>query len=148
MKRETKHCLFKGKIMTTPKAEVNIIEQVAELSQPTAAKAGRPKRELLSTVEIAQTCKTCGIKYHANQNTYKDGTVVITPPRCKKCQTIHLTEGRVNKVIMGFKHIGNLKSRLSPKQRDTIISVLGNELKVLMDVYAGNSVSVGGFKLV
>ncbi len=148
MKREKQYCLFKGKIMTEP----NVAQQVAELSQgtqtPTAAKAGRPKRELLSTVEIAQTCKACGIKYQANQNTYKDGTVVITPPRCKKCQTAHLTEGRVNKVIMGFKHIGNLKSRLLPEQRDTIISVLGNELKVLMDVYAGNSVSVGGFKLV
>ena len=143
VKRETKHCLFKGEIMTEP----NVVQQIAELT-PAAPRAGRPKRELLTTVEIAQTCKTCGIKYYANQNTYKDGTVVITPPRCKKCQTAHLTEGRVNKVIMGFKHIGNLKSRLSPEQRDAIISVLGNELKVLMDVYAGNSVSVGGFKLV
>lgn len=121
-----------------------VVEQVAELSAP---KAGRPKRELVTTIEIARTCRNCGAKYTANQNTYKDGTVVITPLRCKGCQTAHVTNGRVNRVITGYKHIGNLKARLSPAEREAIISVLGNELKVLMDVFAGNSVSVGGFSL-
>lgn len=129
-------------------AKQDVIEQVAELSTPvTVAPVGRPKRELVSTIEIARTCKDCGAKYTANQNTYKDGTVIITPPRCKGCQTAHVTNGRVNRVITGYKHIGNLKARLQPSEREAIINVLGNELKVLMDVFAGNSVSVGGFNL-
>ena len=125
-------------------AKTDVIEQVATLS---TKQAGRPKRELVSTTEVSRTCKDCGAKYPANQNLYKDGTTVITPPRCKTCQTAHLTNGRVNKAIMGFKHIGNLKARLTTEQREAIISVLGNELKVLMDVYAGNSISTGGFNL-
>lgn len=125
-------------------AKQNVVEQVAELP---AVKAGRPKRELDNTVEVPRTCKECGVKYTASQNTYKDGTVVITPPRCKPCQTIHVVDGRVNKAITSFKHIGNCKARLTPQERDVILGVLGNELKVLMDVFAGNSVSVQGFSL-
>ncbi len=124
--------------------ETEVIERVAKLS---TGKVGRPKRELESTVPVARTCKDCGAKYSANQNTYKDGTIVITPPRCVGCQTAHVTNGRVNRVITGYKHIGNIKARLTPEEREAIISVLGNELKVLMDVFAGNSVSVGGFNL-
>ena len=125
-------------------AKAELIEKVAELSAP---KAGRPKRELLTTIEIQRTCKDCGVAYTAAQNTYKDGTVVITPPRCKTCQTVHVTNGRVNKVILGFKHIGNIKARLTAAERDAIVDVLANELKVLMDVFAGTNVSIGGFNL-
>lgn len=125
-------------------AKTEVVEQVAKLSQP---KAGRPKRKVVSSVPIQQTCMDCGTSYAANNVTFDDKTTLITPPRCDVCQTGHVTDGRVNKVILGFKHIGNLKSRLTTKQRDAITNVLANELNVLLDVFAGNSVSVSGFKL-
>jgi len=131
----------------------NVVEQVAGLTVtdnlipvPTK-KAGRPKRKAVSSVPIQRTCKECGASYAANNVTFDDKTTLITPPRCEMCQTAHVTNGRVNKQILGFKHLGNLKGRLTAEQREAIISVLGNELKVLMDVYAGNSVSVSGFDL-
>lgn len=123
-----------------------VIEQVANL--PTAAKkAGRPKRKPVSSVPIQQTCKDCGISYAANNVTMDDNTTLITPPRCDVCQTAHVVNGRVNKAILAFKHIGNCKARLTKEQREAITGVLGNELQVLMDVFAGNSISVSGFNL-
>lgn len=125
-----------------------VIEQVAKLSPTVAPRAaGKPKRKAVSSVPIQQTCKDCGVSYAANNVTFDDKTTLITPPRCDMCQTAHVTNGRVNKTITGFKHIGNLKARLTPEQREAIVNVLSNELKVLMDVYAGNSVSVSGFSL-
>ena len=127
----------------------NVVKQVAELSVPIPAKkAGRPKRKAVGiAVPIQQTCKECGKSYTANNVTFDDGSTLITPPRCTICQTAHVTNGRVNKVITGFKHLGNIKARLTPEQRTAIVNVLGNELKVLLDVYAGNSISTGGFSL-
>lgn len=124
--------------------ETNVIKEVAELAVP---KAGRPKRKPVSSVPIQQTCRDCGVSYTANNVTMDDGTALITPPRCDNCQTIHVVNGRVNKAILAFKHIGNCKPRLTPEQRDAIVGVLGNELKVLLDVFAGTSVSVSGFNL-
>jgi hypothetical protein len=125
-------------------AETKVIEQVAELS---TKKAGRPKRKPISSVPIQQTCKECGVSYQANNVTMDDKTTLITPPRCDACQTEHVVDGRVNKAITAFKHIGNCKPRLTKKQRDAITMVLGNELQVLLDVFAGNSISTSGFSL-
>jgi len=126
-------------------AEQKVIEQVAELS---TKKAGRPKRKAAGTAtKIQQTCKDCGASYAANKQPMDDGTILITPPRCQTCQTAHVVNGRVNKAIAGFKGLGNCKARLTKEQRDAIVSVLSNELQVLLDVFAGNSVSVGGFSL-
>ena len=125
-------------------AKQNVIEQVAAL--PTA-KVGRPKRKVISSVDIQQTCKDCGVSYTASNVTFDDKTTLITPPRCETCQTNHVVDGRVNKAIAGFKGLGNCKSRLTKEQRDAITNVLANELTVLCDVYAGNSVSVNGFSL-
>lgn len=127
-----------------------VIEQVANLptaETTTEKKAGRPKRKPISSVPIQQTCKDCGVSYAANNVTMDDKTTLITPPRCDVCQTAHVVNGRVNKAITAFKHIGNCKARLTPAQREAIINVLGNELKVLLDVFAGNSISVMGFSL-
>lgn len=122
------------------------VEQVAELSQP--KKAGRPaKRKPVSSIPIQQTCKDCEASYTANNVTFDDKTTLITPPRCDTCQTAHVVNGRVNKAITSLKHIGNCKARLTPEQREAIVNVIGNELKVLMDVFAGNSISTGGFSL-
>jgi len=125
-------------------AEQKVIKQVAELS---TKKAGRPKRKAVSSVPIQQTCKDCGASYAANNVTFDDKTTLITPPRCEPCQTNHVVDGRVNKAIAGFKGLGNCKARLTKEQRDAIVNVLSNELQVLLDVFAGNSVSVGGFSL-
>ena len=135
--------------MDTKTVVQTIVEQPAipELEFTATKKVGRPKRIVVSSTPIAQQCKDCGVGYTANLVKYEDGTQNITPPRCDKCQTRHVTNGRVNKAITAFKHIGNLKARLTAEQRTAIINVLGNELKVLMDVYAGNSVSVGGFDI-
>ena len=128
-------------------AEQKVIEQIAELSIP-AKKAGRPKRTAVGiAVPIQQICRDCEEPYTANKVTFDDGSTLITPPRCTICQTAHVTNGRVNKVLTGFKHLGNIKARLTSKQREAIINVLANEIKVLCDVYAGNSISVSGFNL-
>ena len=123
-----------------------VIEQVASLPATTKT-VGRPKRKAVSSVDLQQTCKDCSKSYTASNVTFDDKTTLITPPRCDVCQTIHVVDGRVNKVISGYKGLGNCKSRLDKEQREAIVSVLANELKVLMDVFAGNSVSVQGFSL-
>ncbi len=126
-------------------AKQEVIEKVAKLSAPTV---GRPKRKASgASTKIQQTCKDCGAAYAANKQPMDDGTTLITPPRCTVCQTAHVTNGRVNKAITSFKHIGNLKSRLTTEQRDAITNVLANELQVLLDVFAGNSISTSGFNL-
>lgn len=126
----------------------DIPETVSGLELPAVkAKAGRPKRVVISSTPIAQTCKKCGVGYTANLVKYEDGTQNITPPRCEKCQTSHCINTRMTKAITAFKHIGNLKSRLSAEQKKVLLGVLSNELKVLMDVFAGNSTSVGAFDI-
>ena len=124
-------------------------EKIVGLELPVAEvkKAGRPKRVIVSSTPIAQQCKDCGKGYTANMVVYESGEKTITPPRCADCQTRHVTNGRVNKAITAFKHIGNIKGRLNTEQRQAILNVLTNELKVLMDVFAGNSTSVGGFDI-
>lgn len=128
------------------KQTAQVIEQVASLPATTKT-VGRPKRKPVSSVPIQQTCKDCGVSYAANNVTMDDGTKLITPPRCDTCQTAHVVNGRVNKAITAFKHIGNCKARLTKEQREAITVVLANELQVLLDVFAGNSISVSGFDL-
>ena len=132
-------------------AKTQVVKRVAELSVVDnlipPKKAGRPTRKFASSVPIQRTCKDCGVSYSANNVTFDDKTTLITPPRCEVCQTAHVTNGRVNKAITSFKGLGNIKARLTPEQREAIVEVLSNEIKVLMDVYAGTSVSTGGFDL-
>lgn len=151
MKRETKMVTFFGDCEMTKKAQ-NVAEQVAGLSVTEnliPAKQGRPKREVDTRQDVSATCKECGRAYTGTKVTYKDKSipVIVTPPRCESCQTAYLTNLRVNKTIAGIKHIGNLKARLTPEQRNAVVNVLANELQVLMDRYAGNSVSANGFDL-
>ena len=112
------------------------------------ARTKSERGEKVSTIDIANhECIVCQKTHAASKTVYQDGTIVISPMRCEVCQTTHLTNLRVNGTIEKFKHLGNLKSRLSGKQRDAIIAVVAQELQVLMDKYAGTAVSTRGFDL-
>ena len=112
------------------------------------ARTKSERGEKVSTVDIANNeCLVCGKTHDATKTVYANGDIVVSPMRCEVCQTNHLTNLRVNGTIEKFKHLGNLKSRLSGKQRDAIIAVIAQELQVLMDKYAGTAVSTRGFDL-
>ncbi len=100
-------------------------------------------------VDIPAVCTEtdCSIQYKAVRITFKNGDVILSPTRCEDCQTAYLANLRVNKVLAGIKHLGNIKSRLSIPQRDAIVKAIHNELTVLLDVYAGTAISTGGFDI-
>lgn len=102
----------------------------------------------VSTVDIMDNiCKDCGAKHAATKVTFTNGDIVISPPRCKACQTAHLTNLRVDHTIKDIQLLGNLKNRLTPNQREAITTVIGNELKVLLDRFAGTATSAMKFDL-
>jgi len=102
----------------------------------------------VSTIDITNNvCKDCGAKHEAMKTTWINGDVVISPPRCKPCQTAHLTNLRVNHTIKQIQLLGNLKARLTTEQRDAVASVIGNELQVLLDRFAGTAMSASKFDL-
>jgi hypothetical protein len=102
----------------------------------------------VSTVDITDNiCKDCGAKHQAIKTTWTNGDIVVSPPRCKPCQTAHLTNLRVNHTIKDIQLLGNLKARLSPEQREAVATVIGNELQVLLDRYAGTAMSAMKFDL-
>lgn len=102
----------------------------------------------VSTIDIMDNiCKDCGAKHAAMKTTWTNGDVVISPPRCKPCQTAHLTNLRVNNTIKQIQLLGNLKARLTLEQRDAIAMVIGNELQVLLDRFAGTATSASKFDL-
>ena len=102
----------------------------------------------VSTIDITDNiCKDCGTKHEAMKTTWTNGDVVISPPRCKTCQTAYLTNLRVDHTIKQIQLLGNLKSRLSAKQREAVTMVIGNELQVLLDRFAGTATSASKFDL-
>jgi len=102
----------------------------------------------VSTVDIMDNiCKDCGAKHSAIKTTWTNGDVVVSPPRCKPCQTAHLTNLRVNHTIKDIQLLGNLKARLTTEQREAVATVIGNELQVLLDRYAGTATSAVKFDL-
>ncbi len=102
----------------------------------------------VSTVDITNNaCKDCGTQHAATKITWANGDVVISPPRCKPCQTAHLTNLRVNHTIKDIQLLGNLKARLTTEQRDAVTIVIGNELQVLLDRFAGTATSASKFDL-
>lgn len=104
--------------------------------------------EKISAVDITDNiCKDCGAKHAATKVTWTNGDVVISPPRCKPCQTAYLTNLRVNNTIKQIQLLGNLKARLTPEQRDAVSLVIGNELQVLLDKFAGTAMSASKFDL-
>ena len=129
-----------------PEQTQTVVEQVAGLSQ--LKTAGRPKRKATGAgTPIQRTCADCGASFKANKVPMDDGTFLITPTRCDGCQTAHLTNLRVNHTIKQIRLLGNLKSRLTPKEREAVTSAVNNELQVLLDRYAGTATSVSGFNL-
>lgn len=113
--------------------------------------AGKPKTNRgvkVSTIDITDNvCKDCGAKHAATKVTWTNGDVVISPPRCKSCQTAYLTNLRVDHTTKQIQLLGNLKARLTAKQREAVISVVGNELQVLLDRFAGTTMSAMKFDL-
>lgn len=108
----------------------------------------KTERGQLTSMDIVQNkCKVCQVEYEARKATYENGEIVISPSRCPKCQTAHLTNLRVNKTLKDIKLLGNLKTRLEPKHREAIVDALANELKVLMDRYAGSTVAASAFDI-
>ncbi len=102
----------------------------------------------VSTVDIVgNPCKDCGTKHEASKTVWTNGDIVISPMRCKPCQTAYLTNLRVNHTIKDIQLLGNLKSRLDSGQREAITTAVGNELQVLLDRYAGTAVSAVKFDL-
>lgn len=102
----------------------------------------------VSTIEIMDNaCKDCGEKHEATKVTWTNGDIVISPPRCKPCQTAYLTNLRVNHTIKDIQLLGNLKGRLTKEEREAVTTAIGNELQVLLDRYAGTAVSAVKFNL-
>lgn len=102
----------------------------------------------VSTVDITDNiCKDCSAKHQAIKTTWTNGDIVVSPPRCKPCQTAHLTNLRVNHTIKDIQLLGNLKGRLTPEQREAVATVIGNELQVLLDRFAGTAMSATRFDL-
>lgn len=102
----------------------------------------------VSTVDITDNiCKVCGAKHPAMKTVWTNGDIVISPPRCKPCQTTHLTNLRVNHTIKQIQLLGNLKNRLTPEQREAVAAAVGNELQVLLDRFAGTAMSAMKFDL-
>lgn len=111
-------------------------------------RAKRNRGAKVSTVDITNnTCKDCGTQHTATKVTWTNGDVVISPPRCKVCQTAYLTNLRVNHTIKCIQLLGNLKSRLTTEQRDAVTVVISNELQVLLDRFAGTATSASKFDL-
>ncbi len=113
--------------------------------------AGKPKLNRgakVSTVDVTNNvCKDCQTQHAATKVTWTNGDVVISPPRCVPCQTAHLTNLRVDHTLKQIQLLGNLKSRLSVKQRGAITSAVANELQVLLDRFAGTATSANKFNL-
>ena len=102
----------------------------------------------VSTVDITDNiCKDCSEKHEAMKTTWTNGDIVISPPRCKPCQTAYLTNLRVNHTIKDIQLLGNLKGRLTAEQREAVSTAIGNELQVLLDRFAGTAVSAVSFNL-
>jgi len=103
---------------------------------------GHQVENIDSKVQIENVCIVCGAKHLATQTTYKNKDVIVSPPRCEKCQITHLLGLRMDKVITGLKHIGNLKSRIDnafPTGKAAVLSRLDTEMDLLRDRF--NSVT-------
>ena len=108
----------------------------------------RQKGEKPERIEpLKRKCDVCGAEYTATKQFYANGDIVITPPRCENCQTVHITNLRVNKAIKDFQLLGNLKARLSDVQRQAVIDVLSAEFNSLLDRYSGSTVKASAFDL-
>lgn len=111
--------------------------------------AGKKKIErTLTKMDIVKNkCKDCGTDHEATKSEFDNGDIVISPPRCKPCQTAHLTNLRVNKTIKDFQLLGNLKARLSDVQREAVVDVIASQVQILCDKYAGSTVQASAFDL-
>ena len=110
----------------------------------------KPKLErgkVISIDMVKSKCIECKGEYEATKTTYENGDIVVSPMRCVPCQTAHLTNLRVNHTIKQIQLLGNLKARLTTEQRDAVAMVIGNELQVLLDRFAGTATSASKFDL-
>lgn len=102
----------------------------------------------VSAIDITNNiCKDCETKHAAVKTTWTNGDVVVSPPRCKTCQTAYLTNLRVNHTVKCIQLLGNLKARLTPEEREAVTLAIGNELQVLLDRFAGTATSASKFDL-
>lgn len=110
------------------------------------AKKKAERGKFLKLDIVKNKCKDCGKDYEANKMIYENGEV-ITPPRCKPCQTAHLTNLRVNKTIKDIQLLGNLRLRLSDVQREAVVAAISAALNILLDRYSGSTIKPSAFDL-
>jgi hypothetical protein len=116
--------------------------------QTTETPVGIPAKRTVKTMSIVDSkCFVCGKQYAANKIEYTDGQVTVTPPRCPDCQTVHVTNGRVNKTLKDLALLGNLKARLTAEQRQAILSEIAKHYQALADRYSGTEVKSASFDL-
>lgn len=111
------------------------------------AKPKKDRGKVIGMDLVKGKCIECNSEYEATRTTYENGEVVISPMRCKPCQTAHLTNLRVNKTIKDIDLLGNLKTRLNKEQREAITDAVGEAFNGLLDRYSGSNIKALAFDL-
>lgn len=87
--------------------------------------------------------RDCGKTYSLIETTATDGTKTYKPiggatnDRCGGCQTAHLTNIRVNKLLKDIELVGNMKNRISADVQQGILSVVGQAFEGLVNRFSG-----------
>ncbi len=105
------------------------------------------KRSIVSSEPIEQKCSVCNQAYMAMKITYSDGKSNITPPRCDKHQTQHLTNVRMNNALDKIALLGNLKARLTKEQQSQIIQSISNAVIAVQAKFDSAKAEKTGFQL-
>ena len=95
-------------------------------------------REIAEREQVEQKCKDCGTEYQAWHVLYTDGHEITTPPRCEACQSRYLANIRMTKAIKDIRLLGNLKLRLSKKQKAMIVAKLSTEVNSVHDKFSAD----------
>lgn len=82
-------------------------------------------KDIASITTITQNCVDCGEKFELTKTMYKDGTdkLSVMHGRCERCQSVHLTNVRMDKFIASCTHLGNMTNRLSEQEKEVLISI-------------------------
>jgi len=105
-------------------------------------------RGTVKSIDVVKNkCTVHSIDYDATKTVWSNGDTVISPPRCPKCQTVCLTNVRVNKTLKDLSLLGNLKARLTDDQRQAVLQAVGNAFQSLMDRYAGTAIQSSAFDI-
>ena len=103
---------------------------------------GHSKDNVVSTdFDVKRKCKDCQAEFLAKKTMYKNGDIVYSPERCDMCQTSHLANVRVSKVLDGLKGIKNIVPRIvkhfGDKGKDAIKDEITKEVETMLDALYG-----------